>query len=59
MCLTTVKYIVLSVSYKSGEYVPHEHWDKGCSPLLSVGREMSMSQADKQPLLVILSLLVL
>lgn len=39
--------------------IPHERWDKGCSLLLSAGTEMNMSQAGKQPLVVILSVLVL
>lgn len=36
-------------------YVPHERWDKGCSPLLSAGGETNMSQGDKELLLVIVS----
>lgn len=39
--------------------IPHERWDKECSLLLSTGTEMNMSQAGKQPLVVILSVLVL
>lgn len=44
-------------SYTWRVRVPHERWDTGCSLLLSARRETKMSQADKQPLLVILSVL--
>lgn len=32
--------------------VPHEHLDRGCSPLLSEGRETDVSQTDQKVFLL-------
>lgn len=42
-CLSSKKTKYVKAVICSTLHVPHEHWDKGCSPLLSAGKETNMS----------------